>query len=276
MSENQKSFRTAEVAKMVRRKLAEQFPSVKFSVRSSQFAGGSSIDVKWTDGPTTKAVDAIVMPYKSTGFDGSIDMTYGLWDKWLMPDGYSIVMASSEGTRGSGGYTEGFETPKPHPQAERVTFHSGYMSTARNYSLATLQTILNQLKAEQPNNTELQAIQATANQYGTPELTNETNTAHSVRLYDEWLDTIIHRRFGELDLTPKPAPKDTTAPQTVDNVTVRHNEQLNGIEVIFPSKPDQNIIETLKAKGFRWSFKQGLWYTRYNESLMQWAQGMNP
>lgn len=48
---------TAETAKMVRRALGEAFPGVKFSVRSKTYAGGSSIDVYWMDGPNARMVE---------------------------------------------------------------------------------------------------------------------------------------------------------------------------------------------------------------------------
>ena len=53
----------AETAKLVRQALKQQLPGVKFSVRSSSYSGGASIDVTWTDGPQTAAVDAVVRPY---------------------------------------------------------------------------------------------------------------------------------------------------------------------------------------------------------------------
>jgi hypothetical protein len=64
-----------EVAKLIRKDLKAAFPGVKFTVRSDRFAGGSSVDVGWTDGPLAKAVDEVVDRYKAQGFDGSTDST---------------------------------------------------------------------------------------------------------------------------------------------------------------------------------------------------------
>jgi hypothetical protein len=55
----------------------------------------------------------------------------------------------------------------------------------------------------------------------------------------------------------------------VEEVTLRENPQLDGMEVIFPFKPEPPIIEGLKSLGFRWSFKQGLWYRRNYEGLKE-------
>ena len=61
----------------------------------------------------------------------------------------------------------------------------------------------------------------------------------------------------------------TPPAHNVEGVTVRRNEAHNGIEVIFPDKPDQSIMDQLKSWGFRWSRYQGLWYAHYNPSLFE-------
>lgn len=67
---------TADQAKMIRRSLREAFPGVKFSVRTSRYAGGSSIDVHWRDGPSEAQVEAVVGRFRSGGFDGMTDCKY--------------------------------------------------------------------------------------------------------------------------------------------------------------------------------------------------------
>lgn len=65
---------STEVAKIVRKTLRESFPGVKFSVRTSKYAGGSSIDVRWTDGPTESRVDGAIGHLHGASFDGMTDM----------------------------------------------------------------------------------------------------------------------------------------------------------------------------------------------------------
>jgi hypothetical protein len=60
-------------AKNIRTELALAFPSTKFSVKSRRFSGGDSIDVSWTDGPTTSQVDPIINRYSAGSFDGMTD-----------------------------------------------------------------------------------------------------------------------------------------------------------------------------------------------------------
>ena len=51
-----------DTAKAVRRAIKTQWPRVKFSVRSSVYSGGASIDVRWTDGPAGRRLRAGVIP----------------------------------------------------------------------------------------------------------------------------------------------------------------------------------------------------------------------
>lgn len=95
----------AETAKLVRAALKTGFPGVKFSVRSSSYAGGASIDVTWTDGPQEKTVKAVTDAYSGADFDGMIDLkTYSA--HWLYPDG-STSLSSYQIGHSYGGTTYG-------------------------------------------------------------------------------------------------------------------------------------------------------------------------
>jgi hypothetical protein len=72
---------TAEVAKMIRRQLKKAHAGVKFSVRLDRYSGGSSIDIRWTDGPTVKTVEQTTAAFAGRRFDGMIDLQYGA-DSW--------------------------------------------------------------------------------------------------------------------------------------------------------------------------------------------------
>jgi hypothetical protein len=120
----------AETAKLVRTALKKNFPGVKFSVRSSIYSGGASIDVSWVLGPTTKEVDVVAGQYASADFDGSIDMETH-YDHWLLPDG-SAVVKHSPGTEGSMGYIPAVSNPMP-PGAMPVSFGAHYVQCQRRY-----------------------------------------------------------------------------------------------------------------------------------------------
>lgn len=58
----------------IRKLLKAKFPGFKFSVTSSTFSGGDAIDVRWTDGPTSEAVRAIIDRFSAGSFDGMTDL----------------------------------------------------------------------------------------------------------------------------------------------------------------------------------------------------------
>lgn len=65
---------SANCASAIREELKTNFPNVKFSVKSSNFAGGDSVHIGWTEGPTTLEVSAFTSKYQYGRFDGMTDM----------------------------------------------------------------------------------------------------------------------------------------------------------------------------------------------------------
>lgn len=65
----------ADVAKIVRQELLKNlWQATKFSVHTKKYAGGASICVNWTDGPTTDQVKEKVGSYHGATFDGMQDL----------------------------------------------------------------------------------------------------------------------------------------------------------------------------------------------------------
>lgn len=75
MSAEVRYLSCAETAKLVRATLKQAFPGVRFSVRCDTYAGGASIDVGWTDGPTLAAVERVARRFEGASFDGQVDLT---------------------------------------------------------------------------------------------------------------------------------------------------------------------------------------------------------
>ena len=121
-----------ETANLVRGALKVAHPGTKFSVRSNSFAGGTAIDVSWTDGPTQKSVDAILHNYAGERFDGMVDMAYSV-THYLLPDG-TAVLAESPGTEDQKGSDPAIRNFKPHPDAERVRMGAKYVHSSRQLS----------------------------------------------------------------------------------------------------------------------------------------------
>ena len=78
------------------------------------------------------------------------------------------------------------------------------------------------------------------------------------------VEQIVRRIEDAMHTRPASAEADAGAPSNVA-VVIRHNQAHDGIEVTFASKPALEVRDALKALGFRWSQRQGLWYTRYAE-----------
>lgn len=139
MTPTMKHYTTAETAKAIRTALKAAFPATKFSVRSSNYAGGSSIRIGWTDGPTGKAVKAVAGGFEGKGFDGMIDMSYYI-EAWVL--GGKVVGTRSTGTEGSRGTVAAWGLEAPEPGAELVQFSSSYVFFEREISPAFANTLI--------------------------------------------------------------------------------------------------------------------------------------
>lgn len=64
----------AQTAKAIKQELKQLFPTVKFSVKSSTYSGGSSVDVDWEDGPTITQVLFVLDKYEYGKFNSMEDM----------------------------------------------------------------------------------------------------------------------------------------------------------------------------------------------------------
>jgi hypothetical protein len=65
---------SANCAAAIREELKKEFAGVKFSVKSSNFAGGDSVDITWENGPIVQDVETITRKYQYGRFDSMTDM----------------------------------------------------------------------------------------------------------------------------------------------------------------------------------------------------------
>lgn len=121
-----------ETAKLIRRTLRREHPAIKFSVRTSKYAGGASVNVRWTDGPTEFAIRKLLAPFAGQGFDGSIDLAYHR-HAWLHDDG-TVTFAETSGTAGSRGAVDANYAPPADMSAQLVSFGAHYVGTRRELS----------------------------------------------------------------------------------------------------------------------------------------------
>lgn len=57
-------------------------------------------------------------------------------------------------------------------------------------------------------------------------------------------------------------------------VAMKLNEELNGIELYFNTKPQQTVLSDLKSNGFRWSNFKKCWYTKQSDKAFQIANSL--
>lgn len=63
----------AKTALYIKTILKREYPNVKFSVKSSNFANGNSVDISWLDGVPTKEIDTFARQFEYGTFDGMTD-----------------------------------------------------------------------------------------------------------------------------------------------------------------------------------------------------------
>jgi Large polyvalent protein associated domain 29 len=72
MSTQPRHVSAADTAALLRKSLKAAHPKVKFTVRSARYAGGASIDVGWTDGPTEAQVEKTTERYRGATGGGAV------------------------------------------------------------------------------------------------------------------------------------------------------------------------------------------------------------
>lgn len=133
MTKSTEYLSVAETAKLVRKALKKSFPETKFSARSKSYAGGASIDVRWTDGPQWEEVTSVVYPYQGAGFDGMIDLKFYI-EHYITADG-EVHLARTPGTSGSRGiYPSEDNTASIPDDARRVQFGADHIFCYRDVS----------------------------------------------------------------------------------------------------------------------------------------------
>ena len=56
---------------------------------------------------------------------------------------------------------------------------------------------------------------------------------------------------------------------------IHHNKQKNGIEIQFPQKPSDGILDNIKKLGFRWSKFGKFWYAPYSDLLIKKVEALS-
>ncbi len=88
-------------------------------------------------------------------------------------------------------------------------------------------------------------------------------------------DTYAKEMHPYKNYSPSDALQDSNdtghAFQSMD-VTMRLNDEKEGVELKFTEKPSEEIIASLRIAGFRWSRPKRLWYAKQNERTIAFAK----
>jgi hypothetical protein len=136
-----RDYDTAGTAILIREALKKAFPTTKFSVRSSTYSGGSSVDISYTDGPAYEAVDAICDEFQYGDFDG-MDDSYNHRDKPMLVDengpyyvsyGAKYVHVSREYSAAYGHHCRTLDLRTPPPMAVQIQCWDRLASRQHSY-----------------------------------------------------------------------------------------------------------------------------------------------
>ena len=180
----------AETARLIRPQIKKAFPGVKFSVRSSSYAGGASIRVSWTNGPTVDAVNAIAGQFSGASFDGMIDLKH-YNSSWLMLDGTAYI-AKDTGTEGSMGTHAAIDNDQPEAGAELVSFAADFIFCERTISEDIQQAKAIEIAESYAGFTAEDIAELKAG-------TREANEMYSTNA-KAWLSNMVYRALVELEL----------------------------------------------------------------------------
>lgn len=247
-----------DTAKLIRKALKKAFPGQKFSVRSSSYAGGASIRVKWTDGPTSKQVDKVVQPFSGSAFDPMIDLKYSV-TSWLLPDG-SVQFGNSSGTYN--GSDPGYTNEKPHPDAEEVNFGANFVFANRNFSKEFLEKVADEFSEK----TGWDKVEIVVSDYDGSAYFNRTSQTIPGGQHYQTLDREYTEAAHKRSDYQKPEPKkveQSNPPKNFnsDGFIVGHEDDWTWI--VFQEKPARAVLTALKGE-FKagWSGRRMSWYIK--------------
>lgn len=275
--------RQARAAANLRKELALAFPNTKFSVRSDSASMTNSVSYRWTLGPTTAAVTAIADKYEYGRFDAMQD---------LSTNDHSAYGEAVEQVLGRAKYVSGSREIPQHirEQAGRLLCQAQNVEFMGDYTQKLFGERDNQCLSDHVYqllsrttfdlNCEITGIEWTDG--GRDETTGAYTESGYQLTFSEPATPCntcgatfdLHTLAGPDILCPTPTTLTPTTPGT-SKITVTENPEKAGIELRFPDKPPQNILDQLhdRANGaWRYHRKEKFWYAKASENTRGFAQ----
>ncbi len=82
----------------------------------------------------------------------------------------------------------------------------------------------------------------------------------------------IRRIKARIEHLRRQEGRETKATETASGVKVVQNAEANRLQIIFPGKPQPEIITELKARGFRWAPSEGAWQRHLSNGAIYAAE----
>ncbi len=273
---DQSTSRQARAAANLRKELAIAFPETKFSVRSDSASMTNSVNYRWTLGPTAKAVSAIADKYEYGRYDGMQD---------LQTNDNSAFGEAVEQILGRAKYVSGSREVAPEIldqigrllcEAQQIEFRGN--NTQHLFGQGDGRCLSDHIyellaRTSFPANAEISGIL-----YAEGGLDGATN---------EFIQSGYQLTFTSQQFCPDPR-HDTPCPlpcaacavdgydtPTPTSITITENEERQGIELRFPGKPPQNILDQLhdRTNGtWRYHRRGKFWYAKASDNTRDFAQ----
>lgn len=233
-------LRTGEVSRNLRAMLKVEFPGVKFSVSSNSYSGGDSARVEYVDGPAYGKVNRIVGKFGTKTFDAMQDLAEDCSTAFNdVAGGFSYVHLTrdiSEGIRG---------------KVRDLFVEKGFGKYGENDLARMVSDVCEETDFDGRAIVDLKYV----------EKDEKGNWV------DKWV--IVFKA----DEKPTGGDDKPTA-KVANGVEVTENKAKHGIEVKFPGRPSQDVLDGLKQHGFRWHRQKQLWYAVANDERIEFAKGL--
>ena len=222
--------------------LKHNFPTVKFSVRKRHH---SSYEVEWTDGSSYDSVKSIVGKF----VDHHMDITgdYNDYD----PSNFNRVF---------GGFSYIFCERNKSEEVKNLLPALNKLNP-NTHNIHENPDLLHRIfsKTSFPAGAIITGVEAKKN------FTGSFDDAFQIT-YDMPEDEIIEDGEATAAALMAPAQPGTAIAE------IRHNKEKNGIEIKFPGRPTDDILEQVKVNNvFRWSKFAKVWYAKVSTQAKQIA-----
>ena len=218
----------------IRAMLKNNFPGIKFSVVNPHHG---TVNIGWSDGPTSKEVSNVEMLFQDSGSDETGD--YWDYEGGVFNDtfgGMRFVFCNrgqSQETRNAI-QTSGEALYKINPFGCHCIDNFTHMI----FSACSL-----------PAGAKVTGIKEKEE--------NEKGNSYTPASF--------------FTLSYDVAAVEAVIPINTGEKTVTHNEEKNGIEITFPGRPNQEVLTLLKSNGWKWSHYNRVWYNRFSEVNLTFA-----